>query len=823
MTSAVAAEIPPGLDRAALYLRFLIERGGLHRYRTPRWKTAERLERIDLELSVIEEAGFSATFVMLAGVMDFCRREKILVGPGRGSVGGSYVCYLAGIHDVDSIEEDLLFERFMNPDRVSFPDVDIDVSQRDRPKVLEFIVDTYTRDDQVVMQIGAFVRAGGRAVVDLMATATQHADSNAWATATNLKKCFPDSGSITGGQKIARELHAWLYEGKGHGDKDQFLALAEQAGWLEPMLKLDGMFTHLGKHAAGVVILRTEDLPFIPTLEVSDSQGNRNTVTAYDMYSLDDLGYLKWDWLGLRTLDVISDAHKFAGGSGERDDLIRLWRENRDHPGPYQVLANADMTGIFQMDTDGFRRTVKQFQPTTFEHVVQLSALYRPGALDFRREDGKNMVDVFIDRHHGREPVTYDHPDLEPILKRTHGVILFQEQQMAIARQLAGFTRGEADALRKAIGKKRPEEMAKLMPLWEKGTQHIAPAVRNRIWENIEAAARYSWNRSHAVFYSIITWWTAWFKDQEQAAFYAAEINSWEDKKDRQANVVAEARQHAEFSPPDVNIAEDRFIVDDRSIVFGLNGIKGMGDANRSAILVERMLDGPFASFEDFCERCPSVPINMKLSLVKCGAFDKMHSRVELLAVIPKAKSDKRWTVAEHINHNRKLKTPRPLPDDITVYDFPTDSQIAQGELETMGYYISNVPMKKLIKSLQRHGANVLGGEIEKVLVKDDRNGNAYGNVTVILPNLTKQLIRIFASNWITYGSRCVKGKQLLFIGRHDGNAFLADKCWDPDDVRQFKKIKVRQGDEKPQTQDFDGELSTIQALESAGYRVKLL
>lgn len=820
----MTAETPPGLDRAALYFRFLIERGGLRRYGTPRWKTPERAARIEHELAVIEDQGFSSTFVMLADVMEFCRHEKIFVGPGRGSVGGSFCCYLAGIHDVDSIQWGLRFARFMNENRVSFPDVDIDVSQRDRPRVLQYIVDTYTRDDQVVMQIGAFVRAGGRAVVDLMATATQHVDSNAWATATNLKKCFPE-GSITGGQKIARELHAWLYGEKGHGDKEAFIEQAEQAGWLAPMLKLDGMFTHLGKHAAGVVILRKEDLPFIPTLEVNDSNGKRNTVTAYDMYSLDDLGYLKWDWLGLRTLDVISDAHKFAGGSGERDDLIKLWQENLDHPGPYQLLAQTDTEGVFQMATDGYRRTLKHFEPESFDHLVQLVALYRPGAIDYRRDDGKNMVEVFIDRRHGREPVTFDHPDLAPLLKETYGVILYQEQQMDIVRELGGFTEAQADDLRRAIGKKKAADMARLLPLFKAGMKQrgIADAVVERISENIDAAARYSWNKSHAVEYAVITWWTAWFKDQEPAAFYAAEINSWEDKKDRQANIVAEARQHADFSPPDVNLAEDRFIVEDRSIVFGLNGIKGMGDANRSAILVERMIDGPFASFSDFCQRLPSVPINMKLSLVKCGAFDKLHERAFLLAVIPKTKSDKTWTVAEHINHNTRLKTLRPLPDDITEYVFPTDTQIAQGELETMGYYISNVPMKALIKSLGRHSANVLGGEVEKVLVKADKNSNDMGHITVILPNLTKQLIRIFASNWPQYSSRVVKGAQLLFQGRHDGNAFLADKCWDPDDVRHFKKIKVRHGDEKPVMQDFDGELSTIQALEQAGYRVKLL
>jgi DNA polymerase-3 subunit alpha len=814
-------------ERTRLYFRYLVEIGGQRRY-GPDWHTPERDERIEEELGVIESQGFSATFVMLADVMDMCRRENIPYGPGRGSVGGCYTAYLAGIHDVDSLEFDLLFERFLNKARITQPDVDIDVSQRHRPRVLQYIVDKYSRDDQVVLQIGAFVRAGGRAVVDLVATALAQHDDQAWATATTLKKCFPDSGSITGGQKIQRELHAWLYEEKGHGDKEAFIAIAEQAGWLDLLLKLDGMFTHLGKHAAGVVILRKEDLPLIPKVEVTNSEGVRATVTAYDMYSLDDLGYLKWDFLGLRTLDVVTDAHIFEGGSGNMDDLLDIWRAHRDDPGPYQIFQDADTVGIFQMETDGYRRTLRAFQPTCFDHLVQLVALYRPGAIDYRREeDGKNMVDVFIDRLHGREIVTYDHDLLRPILSPTQGVILYQEQQMAIVRSLGGFTLAQADELRRAIGKKKQSEMDRLMPLFETGCRErgIEEAVIQRIKKNLAAAARYSWNKSHAVEYAIITWWSGWFKHL-RVGFYCAEINSWESKKEKQANVIAEARQHVEFSPPDVNIAEDRFIVQDRSIVFGLNGIKGMGDSMRNAILCERMMGGPFASFNGFCQRVGgSVPINMKLALVKCGAFDRLESREHLLALVPKAGKDPdaRWTVAEHLNHNLKLKNARPLPADLDAYTFPTDTQLASGEMEAMGYYISATPLANVAKALARHSSNVIGGEVEKVTIKEDRNSNTYGVFTLVTPALTKQSVLMFASNWTTFGNRIEKGAQLLFRGRQDGNKYLADACWAPDDVRHHKRIKVWRDTDKPETNDFDGRIETVRALEQAGYRVRLL
>ncbi|HEX6027031.1 MAG TPA: hypothetical protein VFZ00_33845, partial [Solirubrobacter sp.] len=440
-------------DRAAQYLRYLVDVGGRERYGDPGWRTPERDERLGYELGVIEPAGFSAAFVMLADFMGFCRRENVPYGFGRGSVGGSYAAFCAGIHEIDSIEWELDFERFLNPERVSFPDVDIDVSQRHRQRVIDWIVERYQTELQVVMQVGAFRRAGGRAVVDAMAAAHSQRDPDAYQTATLLKKCFPH-GNITGGVKVARELAWWLEN--GHGEKERFREIAVKAGWLNTLLILDGMYTNLSRHAAGVVILRREDLANLPRVEVKNDDGSANVVTGYDMYALDDLGYLKWDILGLRTLDVIAEAHRFVGGSGHTRDLLALFDAKRDKEDAkvYELLCEADTTGIFQFDTAGFKATLRAFGPSEFEHIVQLGALYRPGALDYRRpEDGKNMVDVFVDRKHGREPVVYPEAvraQLAPILDRTHGIILYQEQQMRIPRALAGFTGGQADSLRKA-------------------------------------------------------------------------------------------------------------------------------------------------------------------------------------------------------------------------------------------------------------------------------------------------------------------------------------------------------------------------------------
>jgi DNA polymerase-3 subunit alpha len=859
-------------QRAVYYFRYLVERGGLQRYGTPDWKTPERAARIDEELEVIETAGFSAAFVMLAGIMDHCRNKGIPYGPGRGSVGGCYTAYLAGIHEVDSIEYGLYFERFLNADRVSFPDVDLDFSQRERDKVLRFIRDSYERDGQVVLQIGAFTRAGARAVIDLMLAARGQEDPNAGATATLLKRCLPE-GNITGGQKIERELAWWLDNGGGHGgNQAEFRRIAEQAGWLDHMLKLDGMYTHLGKHAAGVVIMREEDLPLLPQTSAAVPGGGRTMMTAYDMYAIDDLDYLKWDLLGLRTLEVICDAHRFAGGSGHMRDILDLWRAHKDDPDVYEIFQAADTLGVFQMETPGYQRTLRDFQPDCFDHIVQLVALYRPGALDYRNEEGKNMVEVFIERRHGASYSLEGTPEMQEMLRQTHGILVYQEQQMRVARELAGFTLKQADSLRKAIGKKRKSEMDKLVPLWQEGVKAngVPEAVAARWWENIEAAARYSWNKAHSVEYGIITWLSAYFKKRHPEAFYAAETNSWEGKKDRQVSVVSEARQHVGFRPPDVNVAEERFTVVEGEIVFGLNGIKGMGDANRQEILRERVLGGgDFKSYHDFCARLPSVPTNMKKALVACGAFDSLgEDRVRLLATIPKGnrrwdttfscgheskkqtelavgskvkcstcKDDvwvasvqeierKRWHVLEHINDSAKAeaegKAPKPLPTDLTEYRFPSDVELAQGEMDAMGYYITSTPLKRVTETLGRiTPGNHAGGEVADVRRHDDKNGNQMATIRIITPALTHQRVRVFASRWAVWGERVEVGKQLIFRGREDGGTFLAEHCFAPGDYRHFKSVKVGRGTEPMKAEPFDGRERTLIELERAGYRVR--
>lgn len=847
--------------RTEQYLQYLVERGATRRY-GPLWAVDDprRSARIDHELEVINELGFASFFLILYDVMEFCRRAEIPYGPGRGSVGGCYIAYLLGIHEVDSIEYELTFARFLTRNRVGLPDVDIDFSQRRRGEVIDYITETYGDRGYQVLQVAAFTRAGARGTIDAVLAAQREVQPHtADSTALTLRNMLPE-GNVTGGTKQARELGFWLYGGTDEptGSKqEEFEKQAEQAEWLDPLLKLDGFYQNISRHAAGVVILSEEDLDVMPRAGTG-KKGEWVQTTGYDMYDLDALKYMKMDILGLRTLDVVADAHKFVGGSGSTPDLMEIWRENKDDQSVYPMFSKGDTLGIFQMETAGYRRTLRDFQPDCFEHIVHLNALYRPGALDYEREsDGKNMVEVFIDRRHDREPADYPHPLLENILQETHGVFLYQEQSMLAVQILAGFDDAGADELRKGIGKKRAEVIAALETRFREGC--IAngitdKGVMDRVWENISAAARYSWNKAHSVEYGIITWLTAWFKVHHPAAFYAALLNSYanaSNKAERQTGIIAEARQRCTISPPDINVAHEGFTVRDDAVVFGLSGLKGIGEANRQAILEERVI--PFGSFKDFCYRLPSLPISMKKTLIEAGAFDRLDDRAELLSDVAKAgkptleecedckgegfigdpnepclkcegvgeiEKPQLWTVADHINHNRKLKKPRPIPP---IESRPTAAELANRELESIGFYVSQDPLGDVTHVLSRCGAgNHWGGEIEHIYRKKDKNGNEMATLTVLTPSLAKLRVVIFASNW-PQNRWIEKGDRIIIRGRESGDDVLADRVFKLDTVEHFRKISATRNGDDAEWHAFDGKLDTILGLESAGYEVRLI
>lgn len=786
----------------------------------------ERVGRLSFELELIERLGFPEYFLILARILDFCRKENIAYGPGRGSVGGCYTAFAIGAHEVDSLEWGLLFERFLTAERVTWPDVDIDISQRHRQRVLKFIRTAFEDEHHVVLQVAAFARASGRSVIDMMLAA--HPEGG--ATAENLRKCLPE-GNITGGTKQPRELAFWLEQGKS-GNQERFIELATQADWLSTMLKLDGIQTNLAKHAAGVVILSREDLTRLPQCGSKNTTDDSwNMMTGYDMYALEDLDYLKYDILGLRTLDLLSDADKTIGGDGSTKSLMDLWKAHKDDRATYDLLSEGNTLGVFQVETGGYRRTLKSFEPREFDHIVQLNALYRPGALDYRRDDGKNMVEVFIERRHGREQISYSHSELydvlHPILGKTQGIILYQEQAMQIAIAMAGFTGYQSDALRKAIGKKKRKAMEDIHASFVQGCldNGYSKGAAEATWENIAAAARYSWNLSHSVEYGILTFLCAWFKANHPAAYYTAYINSWSEKKERQSEGIAEARQRVKIVPPDINVAMGDYTVSDGNIVFGLNGIKGMGEANRAEIIINRELLGPFANFEEFHKRLPSVPINMKLSLIKCGAFDNYDRRDYLLAEVPtKGKNLELWTVAEHLKHSAGLKKPRELPP-ITEWVVPSDADLAQGEIDTIGFYVSADPMSDVTKTLARLDPSMhWGGTVEYLKTKRDKRGQEYANATLLTNALTKVRLLIFASIYSRVQEMLKqKGTRIIVRGHTDGGQVIVDGLFYAGDYRHFRVLWAKRGDEDEIKEPFDGKLETIERFEESGYTVKVL
>lgn len=824
-------------------------------YADPNTKES-RITRLERELRVIEKLGFASYFLILADIMDHCREVGIVYGPGRGSVGGCYAAFALGIHEVDSLEHDLLFERFLDEGRATWPDIDLDFSQRDRQKVLDYIREEIGGNGMTVLQVAAFARAGARSVVDMVAAAKSDTQDDAFEIAEIIRKKIPDGTKMTGGAKaddgefhycwrIPTEEEDWATYIERNPEeykswapwKRELWAEVERWGWLDDIRVLDGIQTHLAKHAAGVVLLAESDLGRLPQCGSEDSTAKEwRVLTGYDMYSLEALDYLKYDILGLRTLDLLGDAHKYTGGGGSTEDLMRVWRET-SRPGEedqatIELFQKADTLGVFQVETAGFRHLLKEFQPETFEHIVQMNALYRPGALDFQRADGLNMVEVFTRRKNKVEGVHYDFVELtnavKPILAETQGIILYQEQSMKIARDVCDFTPKESDELRKAIGKKRRDLMDKFKgqfigALTGKGWQQQAA---ESLWGNIEAAARYSWNKSHSVEYGILTWLCGYFKANHPEAFYTAYINSWSSDAERQAEGIGEARQRCKIAPPDINIAQADYTVADGAIVFGLNGIKGIGESNRTEIIGEREVYGPYLDFTDFHRRLPSVPINMKTSLIQCGAFDRTDHREYLLGVVERAPdkdgNPRYWTVAEFLKHNAGLKKPRPVPGPLEV-QMPTPQELAEAELETIGFYVSNDPMSDVTQALARLDHSIhWGGTIESVRFKIDRNGGNMAMVTMLGNDLNKKRLVIFSSVLPRCRPMLEKGLRVIVRGRSDGGSILVDGMFTPGDYRHIQKIRSKRGEEPPRLEAYRGN-GQIAQYESEGYAVELI
>jgi len=625
-------ETPAGEPEAA-YLRELAEQGLRLRYGDP--PPGEAVERLEMELGVIERMGFDAYFLIVWDFVKFAKENGIAVGPGRGSAAGSIVAYCLAITDVDPIAHGLLFERFLNPERVSMPDIDIDFSVKGRERVIRYVTGKY--GEESVAQIVTFGRMLPRAATRDAARVLGYD----YMAGDRIAKLIPEP--VMGRSQTFDKYLAEEPELRRLYDQDpQAKKIVDTAKGLE------GTVRNSSIHAAAVVIADRPLTEIVP-LQLAEDKGaavdgerTYRTITQYSMEPIEEIGLLKMDFLGLRNLDVIEAALDIIERStGERPDMVTL---PMDDAPTYEMLARGEGAGVFQFESEGMRDALKKVRPTEFEDLVALVALYRPGAMDQIPNYARGK----------RDPQTVSFPDerLRPITEQTKGVVLYQEQAMQIAKEIAGFSGAKADDLRKAIGKKNREAMAKLKPEFFEGCKEsgTSSAVTDALWTTNERSADYSFNKSHAACYALIAYRTAWLKANYPAEYMAGLISSVMQTKDKVPYYVSRCDEMGiDVLPPDVNESGHDFVVVHKAdagatgdIRFGLDAVKHVGAGAVDAIVAAREADGPFRSIWDFCRRVSSRTVNKKAieSLIKCGALSSTgDTRSGMLRVLEQAQA----------------------------------------------------------------------------------------------------------------------------------------------------------------------------------------
>ncbi len=654
-------------------------------------------QRLDFELTIINQMGFPGYFLIVMDFIRWAKEHDIPVGPGRGSGAGSLVAYALEITDLDPLEYDLLFERFLNPERVSMPDFDIDFCMDNRDRVIAYVAERYGRE--AVSQIITFGTMAAKAVVRDVA----RAQGKSYGLADRLSKMIPFEIGITLQKAFDQEevLRDFL-------EQDE----EAQEIW-EMALQLEGLTRNVGKHAGGVVIAPTRLTDFAA---LYCDEAGEGLVTQYDKDDVEDVGLVKFDFLGLRTLTIIDWALNNANVQNERNGKPPVVIEDipLDDPGSYQLLQSAETTAVFQLESRGMKDLIKRQLPNRFEDIIALVALFRPGPLQ------SGMVDDFINRKHGRQEVAYphpkyQHPDLKPVLEPTYGIILYQEQVMQIAQVLGGYSLGEADMLRRAMGKKKAEEMARQRQLFVDGAakNNVSNELAENIFDLMEKFAGYGFNKSHSAAYALLAYQTAWLKTHYPAAFMAAVLSADMQNTDKVVTLIDECRaMNLLVTPPDVNIGEFQFSVSlESAVVYGLGAIKGLGEGPVANIITARSSGGPFKDLFDFCARVDSRKVNKRAleALIRSGALDKIgpnddpgYSRAVMLEAMEEAVK-----LADQHSKNTASgmadlfgATPAESAPEI---GYATFSQVRrfrlrdrlQGEWDTLGLYLTGHPIEE--------------------------------------------------------------------------------------------------------------------------------
>ena len=766
--------LPEGFESTDKYIEYLSNKGLEKRYGKV---TPGLQERLDYELSVIKQMGYSGYFLIVKDFIDFAKKNAIRVGPGRGSAAGSLVSYCLGITNVDPMKYNLLFERFLNPERISMPDIDIDFSDRGRDRVIDYVTNKYGQKN--VAQIITFGSMAARAVVRDVG----RVHSIPYADIDMVAKMIPEEIGIT--LKRALEVSSDLRE---IVKQDERIAKV-----LEHSQVLEGLARHASTHAAGVVIAPSPLINYVPLYKSSKDE----ITTQYDMRIIETIGLLKMDFLGLRTLTVIDDTIELVKKT--REKVIDIENIPLDDHEVYKLFAEGRTIGIFQFESGGMRDYLRKLGPNCIDDLIAMNALYRPGPLD------SGMIDTYIACKRGKKEIEYLHPMLEPILKDTYGVIVFQEQVLKIAQEMAGYSLGKADILRKAMGKKQAEVMAQQKSEFIEGAikRKVDKKAAEKVFDMIESFARYGFVKAHSTGYAVIAYQTAYLKTHYPAEFLAAALTNEMSNSNRVTIFKNECKELGiELLPPDINEGFAHFSVFDGKIIFSLAAVKNVGISAVESIVKERDKGGKFTDIFDFCKRIDFRSVNKKAleSMVASGAFDsvdknraKLHDNIEILVNFgAKVQREVQSGQSLLFGQDDTISMMTPSLKEQTPWN---DTKTRNMEKEVLGFYLSSHPLEDdyleyrafvdtKLEDLGRlkDGINVLVGGVisEKPKFNMSRNDKLYARV---------QIEDFTDSTEVIMFSDCLDKKKSLL---EEGNSILVAGILN---TREGEKPKIKAND----------------------------
>lgn len=746
--------------------------------------------RLDLELDVIIKMEFPGYFLIVADFIRWAKNNGVPVGPGRGSGAGSIVAYALNITDLDPMQYDLLFERFLNPERVSMPDFDVDFCINGRDRVIEYVADKYGRSS--VSQIITFGSMAAKAAIRDVGRAM----GLSYGFVDSVAKLIPNELGITLTEALEDEAFKERYD-----NDDEVQPLIDMA------LRLEGTVRNVGKHAGGVVIAPSKLSDFTP---VYCEEGSQQIVSQYDKDDVEAIGLVKFDFLGLRNLTIIDMAVKTINvkrkNAGETDLVIE------DIPladaETFKLLKRCHTTAVFQLESRGMKDLIRRLQPDSFEEIIALVALFRPGPLQ------SGMVDSFIERKHGREPVVYDHPDLEGILDTTYGIILYQEQVMKIAQVLANYTLGGADMLRRAMGKKKPEEMAKQREIFQKGAEEngINAEVATRIFDLMEKFAGYGFNKSHSAAYALVAYQTAYLKAHYCPEFMASVLSSDMDSTDKIVAFVDDCNELGiKILPPCINRSEFLFVVEEGNIRFGLGAVKGVGESALECVFEDRNESGPFKNLFAFCDRVNMRKVNKRVceALILSGGMDNLGpTREALLATLPKAiKQAEQQSKNKEVGQHDMFGTMSQIteaPEFINAEPMSERHRLLS-EKKVLGFFLSGHPMKEELEELAKmrvrpldalavtqkgRTAKVAGLVVEKRRIKTKR-----GSIMMILAiddSNEKRDVVVFSDTLDKYKDKLVVDEILVIEGEVSPDNFTKGLRIVAKDIYTYDEARAR-------------------------------